>query len=101
MTVQEALDSLKYELYEEGHCSYIKEELEIAIKALESKINENAWHILTDDEYSYPECFEYVLIEDEFGDKNVACCDPDYEWYISNGEDGLNLIGEVIKWKRL
>lgn len=62
---------------------------------------ESTWTVLTDDEESYPECFEYVLIEDDIGDKNVACCYPDYEWYISNGENSLKLIGEVIKWKKL
>ena len=62
---------------------------------------ESTWTILTDDEESYPKCFEYVLVEDDIGDKNVACCHPDYEWYISNGENSLKLIGEVIKWKRL
>lgn len=38
MTKQEALESLKYEIYEEGHCSYIEEELDIAIEALEKQI---------------------------------------------------------------
>ena len=38
MTEKEALESLKYEVYEEGHCSYIEEELDIAIKALEKQI---------------------------------------------------------------
>ncbi len=62
---------------------------------------EKAWTLLTDDEESYPECFEYVLVEDDIGDKNVACCHPDYEWFISNGEDSLKLIGNVIKWRNL
>ena len=56
------------------------------------------WHYLTDDEDSYPEVFKYVLVEDDVGDKNIACCDPDYDWYISNGENSLKLIGEVVKW---
>lgn len=60
-----------------------------------------AWHVLTDDEDSYPKPFEYVLIEDDCGDKNVACCYPDYDWYISNGENSLKLIGEVVKWIEL
>ena len=60
------------------------------------------WHIITDDvDDSYPEVFEYVLIEDDCGDKNVACCDPDLDWYITNGEDSLKLIGKVVRWKEL
>lgn len=56
------------------------------------------WYFLTNDENSYPETFEYVLVEDDIGDKNIAYCDPDYNWHISNGENSLKLIGEVIKW---
>lgn len=59
------------------------------------------WILLTDDEESYPTPFEYVLVEDEFGDKNVACCYPDYDWHISNGENSLKLNGNVVKWKKL
>ena len=38
MTKEQALKSLKFEVYEEGHCSYIEEELDIAIEALEKQI---------------------------------------------------------------
>lgn len=56
------------------------------------------WYFLTNDVDSYPETFECVLVEDDIGDKNIAYCDPDYNWYISNGKNSLKLIGEVIKW---
>lgn len=62
---------------------------------------DNGWTFITDDVESYPECFEYVLVEDDCGDKNVACCHPDYEWFISNGEDSLKLIGNIVKWRKL
>lgn len=38
MTPKEALDSLRYEIDEEGHCSYIEDEIHIAMKALEMQI---------------------------------------------------------------
>lgn len=38
MTYKEALDNLKFEVYEEGHCSYIEEELDRAINALEKQV---------------------------------------------------------------
>lgn len=38
MTPKEAYESLCYEIYEEGHCSYIEEELDIAIEAIEKQI---------------------------------------------------------------
>ena len=38
MTYEEALDSLRYEIDEEGHCSYIEDEIHIAMKALEKQI---------------------------------------------------------------
>ena len=62
---------------------------------------DDGWTFLTDNEDSYPDTFKYVLIRDDIGDKNVACCDPDYDWYISNGEDSLKLIGDIIAWKEL
>lgn len=40
MTAKEALESLKFEVYEEGHCSYIEEEIGAAIAALEKQIPE-------------------------------------------------------------
>lgn len=105
MTEQQAIERMKYridtasEIVGKGEDGNAFEDMEMAIKALEKQIEE--WNILTNDGESYPECFEYVLVEDDIGDKNVAYCDPDYDWYISNGENSLKLIGEIIKWKKL
>lgn len=38
MTYKEAAESLRFEVYEEGHCGYIEEELTLAIIALEKQI---------------------------------------------------------------
>lgn len=38
MTQKQALESLKYEIDEEGHCSYIEEEIHIAMAALKKQI---------------------------------------------------------------
>ena len=38
MTEKDALDSLKFEVFEERHRGYIEEELKIAIEALEKQI---------------------------------------------------------------
>jgi hypothetical protein len=35
---EEALKILQHEVYEEGHCSYIEGELDVAMKALEKQI---------------------------------------------------------------
>ena len=105
MTEQQAIERMRYridtatEIAGKGEDGKAFEDMEMAIKTLEKQIEE--WNILTDDEESYPDCFEYVLVEDDIGDRNVACCYPDYDWYISNGENSLKLIGEVIKWRRL
>lgn len=106
MTNQEAINRMQYRIdtatriVGKGEDGKAFEDMEMAIEALKKQI-ENEWIILTDDEESYPDCFEYVLVEDDVGDRNVACCYPDYDWYISNGENSLKLIGEVIKWRRL
>lgn len=85
----------------DNKCFFTEENILKAIDDQPTVNDAQEWHILTDDEKSYPECFEYVLVEDDIGDRNVACCYPDYDWYISNGENSLKLIGEVIKWRRL
>lgn len=85
----------------DNKCFFTEENILKAIDDQPTVNDVQEWHILTDDEESYPECFEYVLVEDDIGDKNVACCYPDYDWYISNGENSLKLIGEIIKWRRL
>ena len=38
MTYKKALDSLRYEVDEEGHCSYIEDEIHVAMEALEKQI---------------------------------------------------------------
>jgi len=85
----------------DNKCFFTEENILKAIDDQPTVNDVQEWHILTDDEENYPECFEYVLVEDDIGDRNVACCYPDYDWYISNGENSLKLIGEVIKWKKL
>ena len=66
--------------------------------ATKNKVIVKEWYYLTDDEDSYPETFKFVLVEDDAHDKNIAYCDPDYDWYINNGEDSLKLIGKVVRW---
>lgn len=61
-------------------------------------IEDSLWHKITEDTDSYPECYKEVLVEDDCGDNNVAYCDANCDWYISNGESTLKLIGEVVKW---
>lgn len=38
MNAQEALETIKYEVDEEGHCGYIEDELRLAVEALEKQI---------------------------------------------------------------
>lgn len=58
---------------------------------------EKAWHYITDDTSSFPKCYQEVLVEDDSRDNNVAYCD----WYISNGEGTLKLLGKVVRWIEL
>lgn len=64
-------------------------------------LSNEAWHKITEDTDSYPECYRPVLVEDGETEKNVAYCDADCEWFITNGENTLKLIGEVVKWIEL
>jgi len=38
MNAQEALETIRYEVDEEGHCGYIEDELRLAMMALEKQI---------------------------------------------------------------
>ena len=38
MTVKEALEQLRYEIEEEGHCSYIEAEMKVAFECMEKQI---------------------------------------------------------------
>ena len=118
MTENEALQELNERIglihkdYREEAKEY-KEVLETAITAL-SEIQQyraigtvkefqksrerQTWNIITEDVDSYPECFKNVLVEDEYGDKNIAYCDTEFDWFIFNCENSIKLIGEVVKW---
>lgn len=47
MNAQEALETIKYEVNEEGHCGYIEDELRLAITALEKQIPKKPLDICT------------------------------------------------------
>ena len=70
MTEKEALDSLKFEVFEECHCGYIEEELELAIEALEKQVAKKL--VVWDNGTQHcPNCehdLTYISSEDEY------CC---------------------------
>ncbi len=47
MNAQEALETIKYEVNEEGHCGYIEDELRLAMTALEKQIPKKPLDICT------------------------------------------------------
>lgn len=59
------------------------------------------WHDLTQNNGDYPEVYTDVLVMDEREHYFVACCGPDYEWTISNGENTLYLLDNITKWRTL
>lgn len=70
MTYQEALDSLRYEIDEEGHCSYIEDEIHIAMKALEKQIPKKPKifivHEISNYKYGDCECGEHVMDDERY-----------------------------------
>ena len=75
MTPKEAYESLCYEIYEEGHCSYIEKELDIAIKALEKQIPKKLY-IQQDDRNN--DCMECPSC-DSFIGYEYDCRDEHYQ----------------------
>ena len=74
MTYKEALETLRFEVYEEGHCSYIEDELDLAIEALEKQIPKKP---LEDGYYDEPavcpNCGSNVINEAD-NDYRFNCC---------------------------
>ena len=54
MNIQKALETIKYEVNEEGHCGYIEDELRLAMAALEKQVPKKV--ILGYDEQDYVRC---------------------------------------------
>ena len=47
MTVKEALEQLRYEIEEEGHCSFIEDEMKVAFKCMEKQMPKKITHEAT------------------------------------------------------
>ena len=82
MTPKEAYESLCYEIYEEGHCSYMEEELDIAIKALEKQIPKKPINQSEEYDRTYgncPCCGEMVV---DYPDDFIVCsnCGQRLDW---------------------
>lgn len=57
MNAQEALETIKYEVNEEGHCGYIEDELRLAMTALEKQIPQKVKYGYDDqDDIKCPNC---------------------------------------------
>lgn len=70
MNAQEALETIKYEGNEKGHCGYIEDELRLAIEALDKQIEiekSQFTHICKSDNDSYPTTLSIYakLVEDQ------------------------------------
>lgn len=88
MNNKEALESLKFEVFEECHCGYIEEEIKLAIKALEKQIPEPPY--FWGDGYSDGE-----LVYDMW---DCPGCGTSYE--VEYDEyDYCPKCGQAIKWE--
>ena len=95
--MQKAFDEIKNGLWNKAYFHWDNAQVVDVTDAIEivnqvAEEYKGGWIYLTDDEDSYPKPFEYVLVQDDIGDKNVAYCDPDYDWHISNGESTKKAI---------
>ena len=74
MTEKEALDSLKFEVFEECHCGYIEEELKIAIEALEKQIAKEPKINRVSDDTEYMKCPQCKLTTVLYSDMRPDYC---------------------------
>ena len=69
-----------------------------AMLCMEQQLN-GGWIPVTDDDEHHPEAFTKVIFTD--GDEiYIGCCDPNYEWSSTNGEDSIS-IDIVTAWQPL
>lgn len=84
MNAQEALETIKYEVDEEGHCGYIEDELRLAMTALEKQIPKKG--IMIGDNYSSvlscPNCRKPIV-----NVWNIAKYEPNYCHYCGQALD--------------
>ena len=92
MTKQEALKSLKFEVYEEGHCSYIEEELDIAIDALEKQIAKKPTVLINDKD---------VRIGNILFKKGVKTYKCVCGYWITLTQEYCNHCGQKIDWSEV
>jgi len=91
MTYKEALKSLKYEVYEEGHCSYIEEELDLAMMALEMRVPKKPTKLesklLIDSGWVYkcPTC-------------GCACGENKYHLEVTQDDMYCTQCGQALDW---
>lgn len=68
MNAQEALETIKYEVDEEGHCGYIEVELRLAIAALEKQISKKVvFGYDEQDPITCPDCKTELAYMDGYG----------------------------------
>jgi hypothetical protein len=86
MNAQEALETIKYEVNEEGHCGYIEDELRLAITALEKQIPKKP--IKAKEHIMYSMCYICPNCQQNFSGTGIASycyhCGQALDW--SNGK---------------
>lgn len=84
MNAQEALETIKYEVNEEGHCGYIEDELRLAMTALEKQIPKKVIYGYDEqDDIKCPNCdyaISYMDAYDKGVDKYCSNCGQKLDW---------------------
>lgn len=81
MNIQQALETIKHEVNEEGHCGYIEDELRLAMAALEKQVPKKPLY-----ENIYGDCAVYSC---------PVCKD---ETMILNGDNYCTMCGQKLDW---
>ena len=88
MNNKEALESLKFEVFEECHCGYIEEEIKLAIKALEKQIPMEHHHTIVNECFGgekvrtsiCPSCLGCIMTVEEEFPRFCAWCGQAIKW---------------------
>lgn len=83
MTIEQALETIKYEVDEECHCGYIEYELRLAVEALELQIPKKVKYGCDDqDDIKCPKCDYTVGRMDSYFGRSKYCeeCGQRLDW---------------------
>lgn len=90
MTVDEAIETLRYEIDEECHCDYIADEIRLLIKTVEDLRFENR-----ENKRNFIDELEYSILHEDIEIAEHKC--KDYESYVNGANQFRHQMKNLVR----